>query len=346
MPLGCSVSGSGPTRARGLTPNSSMSQPQIETIAVTGATGFIGRALSRRLVALGFHVRVLVRPPTARTYQPPRGVEVVVGALEDESALERLVSGAHSVVHCAGQVRGTLPGFRATNEEGTRRLARVAARASRPPHVVALSSLAAREPQLSDYAASKRAGETALAAEAGSAPWTILRPPAVYGPGDRELLPLFEWMARGIAPVLGPADARFSLIFVDDLADCIAHLVRAGRGSGRVYEVHDGRRGGYGWDDVLDTVALLSGRRPRRVRIPAALATSIAAANLVARRLFGGAPMFTPGKVRELRHPDWVCDDAALLSVTSWRPEVRLEQGLRRTLFPAPTTPIEVPHAH
>lgn len=330
-------------------PSSLVSEKQIETIAVTGATGFIGRTLARRLAGLGFRVRVLVRPRTTRTYRAGRGVEVVVGDLAEEPALERLVTGTRSVVHCAGQVRGGSAGFQATNVEGTRRLARVAARQARQPHLVAISSLAAREPQLSPYAASKRAAEAALAeeaAEADGAPWTILRPPAVYGPGDRELLPLFTWMARGIAPDLGPPDARFSLVFVDDLADCIAQLVRAGAATGAIHEVHDGQRGGYGWDDVARAVSLLSGRRTRRVRVPAPLATSIAAANLFAQSLFGGAPMLTPGKVRELRHPDWVCDDASLLAATNWRPAVRLEEGLRRTLFPATCAPLEVPQVH
>jgi len=322
---------------------------QIETIAVTGATGFIGRALVGRLAALGYGVRVLVRPRAAKTYRAGRGVEVVVGDLAQDPALERLVAGTRAVVHCAGRVRGRSSGFRATNVAGTRRLARVVARQSAQQSLVALSSLAAREPQLSPYAASKRAAETALAEEAeatGSAPWTILRPSAVYGPGDRELLPLFEWMARGIAPDLGPPDARFSLLFVDDLAECIAHLVRAGAATGAVHEVHDGQRGGYTWDDVARAVALLSGRRARRVRVPAPVATSIAGANLVARSLFGGAPMLTPGKVRELRHPDWVCDDTSLRSATSWKPAVRLEEGLRRTLFPATGAPLEVPQVH
>jgi len=303
------------------------------TVALTGSTGFIGRALLERVLATGAEVRALVRRASVPRMPSDPRTRIVVGDLGDERALEELVDGADSVVHCAGSVRGWRAGFDETNIEGTRRLARAAASSERQPHFLLVSSLAAREPQLSEYAASKRGGELALAQEAGAMPYRILRPPAVYGPGDRELLPLLQWVRHGVAPVLGPPDARFSLVYVDDLADGIVALQSTEAGSGSTYEIHDGREGGYGWSDVIEIMAGLSGRRARRLPVPTALARAVAALNLVRGRLFRSPPMLTPGKIRELTHRNWVCDDEPLRRDTHWRPRVSLEEGLRRTLF-------------
>ena len=259
--------------------------------------------------------------------------------------------GVDVVVHCAGAVRGWRARFQETNVDGTRRLVRALLRdtAGPVPHVVFVSSLAAREPHLSPYAASKRAAERVLEEEFDGVPWTALRPPAVYGPGDREILPLFSWMARGLAPVLGREDARFSLLYVDDLVECLARLAQHAGPTRGVREIHDGRVGGYDWNDVRAAVARLSGRPVRRVRVPLPLLRLLAALNLGLRSSFGSTgsvirgPLLTPGKVRELYHPDWVCDDSTLRAETGWRPRVSLAEGLRRTLFPTAPVAVGVP---
>jgi nucleoside-diphosphate-sugar epimerase len=196
-----------------------------------------------------------------------------------------------------------------------------------------MSSLAARMPHLSDYAASKWRGECAIKAAPGNLRWTILRPPAVYGPGDRELAPLFRCIARGLAPVPAHATGRFSLIHVDDLASAVLRWLEADTGYGRTFEIDDARAGGYDWATVLAIAGPALGRmRPvRRVSIPVALLRSVAQVNLAAARLFRYAPMLTPGKVREITHPDWLCDSHQFAAATGWRPEIGLESGLTRT---------------
>jgi nucleoside-diphosphate-sugar epimerase len=195
-----------------------------------------------------------------------------------------------------------------------------------------MSSLAAREPQLSHYAASKRRGEAALAATSPSLRWTVLRPPAVYGPGERELAPLFRWIARGVAPLPSGAAGRFSLLYVDDLAQAVLRWLEADAGDGRVFELDDGRPGGYDWDAVLVAAArVLHGKRPvRRIAVPGAILRVVAHANLAAASLLGYAPMLTPGKLREISHPDWLCDSHDFAEATGWRATVLLEQGLAR----------------
>ena len=305
----------------------------LAPVALTGGTGFIGRTLARRLAAAGFQVRALVRP-TSGVAPLPAGIERVVGSLDDVESLGRLVRGARAVVHCAGVVRGaSARDFDPVNVDGVARLARVAL-AERPvPPIVHLSSLAARHPELSPYAASKRGGEQALLAAPA---WTVLRPPVVYGPGDRELLPLLRWMARGIAPMVGSAGGRFSLIYVDDLAEAVARLVSLGA-TGRVFELDDGRPSGYAMDDVVAAAERYRGRTVVRVSVPAGLLGGLSRLNVLGARLRGRAPMLTPGKVREIFHPRWTCDNTALIDATGWRPRIGLDEGLRRTLGgPAP----------
>ena len=231
-------------------------------IALTGGTGFIGSALARRLRAEQWQIRALVRPTSNRDRLSGIPVQWIEGDLDDMESLRHLVQHAYAVVHCAGTVRSEFSThFIRVNSDGVRRLVQAAAEQHSAPRFLLVSSLAAREPHLSPYAASKKLGEEALAAGAGPMQWTALRPPAVYGPGDKELLPLFRWMSRGIAPVLGPSDARFSILYVEDLADAMVQLLEHGNTQQRVFELHDGQPNGYGWEDLTRTMARLRGRR-------------------------------------------------------------------------------------
>jgi nucleoside-diphosphate-sugar epimerase len=303
-----------------------------QTIAITGATGFIGRRICSRLLEARCRVRALVRSPRRASERLPDTVELIEGSLADPDRLTELVDGADGVVHCAGAVRGaTREQFDRVNVDGVRALLRALQAQPQPPRLLSLSSLAAREPGLSHYAASKRRGEQVLAEEAGKVAWVALRPPAVYGPGDTELLPLFRAMARGLAPVPGSPVARFSMLYVDDLAGAVLAWVNARDLRGGVYSLEDGRKGGYDWPDVAEIVSGICGRRVRLLPVPAWLLNALAATNSLAARVLGYAPMLTPEKLRELRHPDWVCDSEALQAELGWRPCFPLEAGLRAT---------------
>ena len=284
----------------------------------------------RTLCRRGHPVRVLVRRPARATALAADGCELVAGDLADREALTALVAGADCLVHLAGAVRGaSYATFRHANVDGSRNLFLAAAGTPAPPRLLFLSSLAAREPQLSWYARAKREAEGALAASAAPGQcWTVLRPPPVYGPGDRELLPLLKLMARGVAPLPGSAGARVSLLHVDDLvAACLVCLAADGA-RGETLSLHDGRTGGYAWRDIADTVARLRGRPVRLLPLPRTLLDLTAGGNLLAARVLRRAPMLTPSKLRELRHPDWVTDNAAIAAATGWRPTIDLAGGL------------------
>jgi nucleoside-diphosphate-sugar epimerase len=303
-----------------------------QTVAITGATGFIGQTIARQLIVEGYRVRALVRSMKRAGCLPDDGVDLVTGSLEDSASLESLVQGADAVVHCAGSVRGaTQEQFDRVNVEGVRRLLQTLESQDAPPRLLSLSSLAAREPRLSFYSMSKYKGEQVLVKEAHRVAWDVLRPPAVYGPGDREMLPLFRAMARGIAPVPGAVHARFSMLFVADLAAAVLAWVRSGSARSGIFTLDDGRERGYDWRDVAAIVGQVCRRRVRLLRVPAWALDIPARLNRRASRIFDYAPMLTPEKLRELRHTDWVCDHAALHAATGWQPQIQLEEGLRRT---------------
>ncbi len=301
-------------------------------IAVTGATGFIGRNLCRHLLAAGFHIRALVRLPAAAQALRQDGIELVHGALHDRASLAALADGATAVIHLAGSVRGTTQEqFDRVNVDGARLLLRVLEGRANPPALLLMSSLAAREPQLSFYANSKRRGEQILQQEAKRVNWIALRPPAVYGPGDKELAPLLRLAARGFLPTVGSADARFSLLFVDDLSSAVLAWLRSKQPVQGIFTLDDGTEGGYDWQLVATTIAQLCDRPVRTVAVPAWLLNLFANANNACARLLHYAPMLTPAKLRELRHRDWVCNGIALQTELAWQPSITLADGLKST---------------
>jgi nucleoside-diphosphate-sugar epimerase len=272
---------------------------------------------------------VLVREPSRASHLLALGCELVPGDLHDSHALRQLLEGAQAVLHCAGAVRGRdYADFARTNVEGTAQLL-AALPAQNAPVLVMLSSLAAREPTLSWYSRSKSEAEQLLRDAPDSLPWSILRPPAVYGPGDRELLPLFRLASRGWLPVPGDAAARVSLIHVSDLVAAVLALLYEPGLRGATVSACDGKAGGYSWKDIA-AIAQQVWARPVRVRpLPAVLLDAIAATNLWRARAFGPPPMLTPAKLRELRHRDWVVDNDVICAATGWTPTIDLAAGLR-----------------
>lgn len=323
--------GSRPLAGTGLLPTPAEGQPPAR-IAITGATGFIGRRLALDLHRSGHRVRALVRNPRRAAGLLDRDVELVAGDLASPSALARLVAGCDAVIHCAGTVRGRGYGdFAPANVAGVEQVL-AALRAQPETRLLALSSLAAREPDLSPYAASKRAGEQVLLAHGEQIPWTILRPPAVYGPGDRELLPLFRLMALGLAPVPGRLCDRVSLLYVEDLIAAVVTWVRAAAPPKGIFTLGDPSEAGYSWAEIIAVASQVCGRRVRPLPVPRMALDVAARVNWWSAAALGYAPMLTPAKVRELRHPDWVCSWRELAAALDWQPRVALAEGLRRTL--------------
>lgn len=310
--------------------------PAGATVVITGATGFIGGAVAAQLAGAGYRVRALVRPGSVAKPRPATAsdsrlrlreiADIRVVGLDQRPALVQALANADALIHCAGSVRGIHAGdFAPANVQAVENLARVCADLAPdqgPARCCLISSLAARHPHLSAYAASKQAGEAVLEGDAGHR-WTILRPPAVYGPGDRELAPLLRLIRRGVVPAAANPAHRFSLLHVEDLAEALLAWLQAPATRG-VYELHDGRPDGYSWRELGD---LLAPRRALRFSVPAAVLDLAAVVNTLRARLVGRAPMLTRSKVRELCHPRWICDNAAFTRDTGWQPRMTLGQS-------------------
>ncbi len=299
--------------------------------AVTGATGFLGRRIVHVLRSRGFDVRVLARGPARDAWRDSRGateVQIVRGDLADREALARLCAGAQVIAHAAGLVKArSRREFFEVNVEGTLRLC-AAAGALTP--VVLVSSLSAREPHLSDYAASKRAAEDAAREELGPR-LAILRPPAIYGPGDRATRDLFRAAAASpVLPIPDAPKARLALVHVDDAAAAVADLAQTPPRAGP-FVAGGARPAGYAWREIAQTLCAAAGRRPAIAPIPAWTLLGAGALAQAFARLTGSPGMLTLGKAREILHGDWSVDPAGE-APGDRGPPVDLLTGFARTI--------------
>lgn len=301
-------------------------------VAVTGASGFIGRHLVPLLLADGWTVRALLRRPDAAL--AAMGVQVVAGDLADGPALHRLVAGVDWVVHAAGLVRARdAKAFEITNIQGTADLIAACIAVAPASRFLQVSSLSAREPKVSVYAASKLQGEKMVIEQLAGRRPLVVRPPAVYGPGDKVTLPLFQQLERGflIAPWLWRRRNRFSLIHVQDLAAFLARLLLVGPERDMPLEPDDGAGAGYGWEDLAKIAAVVLRRPVRLIRLPRWIFSALAMPIELIARLRGRLPELSRDKVAELFHPDWVCGTAGL-RVLDWTPRTRFQDGFADTI--------------
>jgi nucleoside-diphosphate-sugar epimerase len=269
-------------------------------VAVTGATGFLGRRLVPALIAKGWRVRVLARRPAPEVWGETLP-DMIQGDLNDPAALKALAAGAAVIIHGAGLIKArNRAAFHAVNRDGAAKVAEAAGGA----RVIQVSSLAAREPSLSDYAASKRAGEEAARAILGER-LTVIRPPAIYGPGDRETLGLFRLAGAGaILPMPASTTARLALAHVDDVVAALAGRLE-GPWTPGTFAIGGARPEGYGWREIFTTAAAAMGRDPGLIAIPGWLIHGVATMAEGVGRVRRAPAIFNRGKARELLHADW-----------------------------------------
>ncbi|WP_347304473.1 NAD-dependent epimerase/dehydratase family protein [Croceibacterium sp. TMG7-5b_MA50] len=292
-------------------------------LALTGGTGFVGSSVIDLAVRQGMTVRAL-----ARAAQPPRdGVTWIRGDLADNAALEELVAGAGAVLHVAGVVNPPdAAGFTAGNVSGTEAVLAAASGAG-VRRFVFVSSLSAREPALSAYGRSKFLAEELV--RVSGLDWTIVRPPAIYGPRDREMLELFRAAAKlGVVP-MPPAAGRASYIHVTDLARLLLALLPPGAAvSQRLFEPDDGHAGGWSHGDIARAIGAAVGRRVRVPHLPARLLSLAARLDRMAR---GSRAKLTPDRVGYMSHPDWVCRPEKAPPADVWQAGVATPEGLAAT---------------
>jgi len=316
------------------------------TALVTGASGFLGGHVAAALLGRGYAVRCLVRRTSLLDRLPVDEVELHYGDVVDASSLPPALEGVTHVFHIAGVTRAP---DRATylrvNAGGTRNLVR-AARERSPGllRFVLVSSLAAggtsepgrprREsdpdrPQ-GDYGASKREAEEVLREESGSLPWTILRPTAIYGPGDRDFLLLARLAARGTLFQVGREEQRLTVLHVGDLAEgMLASAVSEATRGGTYYLAHPEV---LTWTELGRMMAGALGKAPRIVVVPRRWVPAVGRLANLAARLTRRPPPLPPDRLRDLLAPAWTCDPARAREAFGFRPRWNAEEGVPETV--------------
>ena len=312
----------------------------MATCFVTGGTGFVGSHLIETLLAQGHQVRGLVRSPAKAERLGISGVEWVRGDLTDLAALRSGVTGADVVFHVAGIVSArSLDEYLAVNRDGTARVVE----AARPTgaRLVLVSSLAAAGPSprdrpllgdeptrpVSNYGRSKLAAE-ALVRES-ALPWVIIRPPAVYGPRDTEMLRLFKTVMLGFAPVFGSGNQQLSFVYGPDLARAIAMAGLAPATVGEIlYPAHPEIISSA---ETVLAIAAACDRRARVIPIPTPIGRLILQLTGATAKLTGRATLLTPDKGKEFFQDAWTCSPSRLERLTGWRAQHDFSSGTRST---------------
>jgi dihydroflavonol-4-reductase len=307
-------------------------------VAVTGATGFIGRHLTARITANGEIVRAVVRPSSvARAIGS--GVTVVGSPLEQHALVEAFRD-VDVVIHLAGVVSALSDReYAATNVEGTREVARAACTVG--ARLVHVSSLAAAGPApasaprreddpvapVTAYGRSKLEAERVVAGVDGLR-WTILRPAAVYGPGDRAMLPLFRFARRGMLPLVGRTTAAYTFVHVDDVVRAIAAAVEHDASGETMFVGHPEAVTAR---EILEAVRTAVGRRAVIVRVPWALTRMAAVAGELAGGLRGRPLSLNSSRYTELSAEGFVCNVDRLRDRLGIVAQIGLREGLAAT---------------
>jgi nucleoside-diphosphate-sugar epimerase len=318
------------------------------TVLVTGGTGFLGSHVVEKLVRAGRPVRALVRRTSDTRFLKSLGeVELCEGSVEDAASVKAAARGVTGIVHAAGLVKArSSDEFMRTNRGGTENLLAAALENSETlSKFVLVSSLAALRPSdgrgepipedaeprpVTDYGKSKLAAEKSALAQKAAVPLVILRPPAIYGPRDREILAFFKSIKLGVLPLLGSTQNKLSMIYGTDCAAACVAALDAKLPSGASYHVDDGRP--HTMEELIMLTESAMGRRAKlRFHLPRRLVETAALGVELYGRATNRAVMLTRDKCNEL-FEQWVCDGTRAQRDLGWKPEVSFEDGIRRTV--------------
>lgn len=326
-----------------------MSAPRLVT-ALTGGTGFLGSHIADALLAAGHQVRVAVRRTSDLRWLADKPLETVVVDLADAATCAEFLAGTTNLVHCAGVVSGPdEASYQQGNVRPTVNLLQAAERvwgADPQPTFLLVSSLAASGPAalerpateadpcrpVTAYGRSKRDAEKAVLEAPGSFRRLILRPPSLYGPRDREFLPLLKAAGQGWTVRLGRRVTGLSLVDGRDAAAAVLALLTTPEAKG-IYFVADAQ-GGYDWDQIRDALAVATGRTVRRLDIPLGALRLAASLRSTLSSVLGGQAslLLNADRMRDLDTVGWVCDGSRLTGDTGFVAQRDAGTGFTQTL--------------
>ncbi len=314
---------------------------------ITGATGFIGSHLADYLIAEGTDVRALIRPTSNLRWLKDKPVELVQGDIRDAASLDRFLAGADEIYHIAGLVKArSEQEYFEANETSTRRMLEAAARVA--PDIrrfLFVSSQTAAGPAespeapvteespcrpITAYGRSKLAAEKLVASFNGSIPSTIVRPPAVFGPRDTEILVYFKTVSRGLNSIIGFQDKRLNLIYSADLVDGIIKAARHPASVGQTYFIASERL--YSWPEIAAITGKALGRKYLTLRIPHAVVYAVAGVAQTIAAVRGKAATLNIEKARDLTRRYWVCDAAKARRDLGFGERHTLDEAFARTI--------------
>ena len=317
----------------------------MKTVLVTGASGFVGGHIVAALARNGIRPRCLVRKTSRLEFIREFSPELVLGDVASLASLESAVEGVDGIIHCAGVTKAlSLEQYMRVNAEGCENLYRAClARNPGVRRIVHVSSLAALGPSVagrpvregeerrpvSDYGRSKLAGHRIAEDYIGRLPITIIDPPAVYGPFDRDFLSYFVWVKRGLSVMIGRQERWISLIYAKDLARAVLACLENEKAAGNEYIVEDGRP--HTWTEVAAEIGRSLRKSPVLLRLPASLAKVACAVSGFVAKCAGKPTLFSRDKLNEILQPSWTCSSAKIRADLGFAPQYPLEKGIEET---------------
>lgn len=306
---------------------------------ITGATGFIGSHLAEALVRKGFEVSCLVRDPAHLRFLEGQRVRLVQGDCTDFDSLPDAVKAVDYIFHLAGLTKARCDAdYYNANVKGTENIVRATLKHN--PYVkrfVCLSSLAAAGPSydgtplhesnepnpVSVYGKTKLEGEKIVVARSKDMPITVIRPPAVYGPRDGDLLVFFKMVKTGVIPYWGKC--YYSFLYVEDLIHGIILSALSEKAAGEIFYLSDGNI--YSTDDIVGAISDALQKRPLKLHIPKFVMNIL---GFVAERAKGPG-IINSDKIREMKYSHWICDTTKAIDMLRFEPKVKIKEGAQWT---------------